>query len=105
MMIIGSILFGLGALVTALNVYRSFLRYPIHRARGGARETYRWISGIPLFGSLLLWVSIGLLPTHGLKWLADLLSIFDTGGVHWFMGTMLWTGTAARPLSRRSGRE
>ena len=41
---------------------------------------------------LMFWISIGLLPSAGLKWLAAILSIFDTGGIHWFIGTMWWTG-------------
>jgi len=90
MTISGIVLFALGGIITLNNICLSFVRYPIHRARGGDRETYRWVSGIPLFGSLLLWISIGLLPSPALKWTAGILSIFDTGGIHWFAGTMLW---------------
>ncbi len=91
-MTFGVILFALGALLTLSNVYLSFLHYPIHLVRGGTRDTYRWVSGIPLFGSLLLWISIGLLPSTGLQWVAGILSIFDTGGIHWLIGTLWWTG-------------
>lgn len=89
---IGIVLVALGAFLTLANVYFSFLRYPIHLARGGTVETYRWVSGIPIFGSLFLWISIGLLPSTGLKWTAGILSIFDTGGIHWFIGIMWCTG-------------
>ncbi|MEK6702304.1 MAG: hypothetical protein AABZ53_08575 [Planctomycetota bacterium] len=89
---VGVILFAFGAFVTLTNVYLSFIRYPIHLARGGTRETYRWVSGVPIVGSLFLWISMGLLASTGLKWLAGILSIFDTGGIHWFIGTMWWTG-------------
>ncbi len=98
----GIVLFALGAFLTLSNVYLSFLRYPIHLARGGTRETYRWVSGIPVLGSLLLWISICLLPSTRLKWLACLLSIFDTGGIHWFLGTMWWTGQLGALFRRRN---
>jgi hypothetical protein len=89
---VGVILFVLGALVTVTNVYVSFIRYPVHLAFGGTRETYRPVSGIPLVGSLFLWLSIPLLSSVGLVWSAAALSVFDTGGLHWFVGTMWWTG-------------
>jgi len=92
MAIAGIVLFGLGTFITLLNVYLSFLRYPIHHVRGGTREDYRWVSGVPLVGSLLLWLSIPLLPWVGLRWFAVAISLFDTGGIHWFAATMLWTG-------------
>jgi hypothetical protein len=45
----------LGTLITCVNFYCSFLRYPIYRWQGGTRANFRWVSGIPLFGSLFLW--------------------------------------------------
>lgn len=99
----GIILFAVGALLTLANAYLSFGRYPLHVARGGTRETYRWVSGIPLFGSLFLWISIGMLPSTGLKWLAGILSIFDTGGIHWVIGVMWWTGQLGGLFRRRNG--
>jgi hypothetical protein len=75
----GIITLAFGALITFSNVYLSFLRDPIHPARGGTSEAFHWVSGIPLLGSLLLWISIGLLPFTSLKWLAGILSILDTG--------------------------
>ncbi len=89
---LGLILFGLGTFFTLANVFVGVLRYPIHVARGGTRETYRAVSGIPIFGSLLLWVSIALLPSTALQWSAGVLSIFDTGGIHWIIGTLWCTG-------------
>jgi hypothetical protein len=99
----GVILFALGAFVTLANVYFSFLRYPIHRARGGTPETYRWVSGIPLFGSLFLWISIFLLPSASLLWIAGILSIFDTGGIHWLIGMIWWTGQFGDLFRGRNG--
>jgi hypothetical protein len=89
---VGLILFALGALVTVMNVYLSFIRYPVHLALGGTRETFRWVSGIPLIGSVFLWLSFPLLSSVGLRWFAAALSVFDTGGIHWFVGMMWWTG-------------
>ena len=99
----GIILLVLGATLTLTNAYLSFLRYPIHRARGGEPEAYRWVSGFPVFGSLFLWISIFLLPTTGLKWLAGLLSVFDTGGIHVFLGTMWWRGQLGEFFRARHG--
>lgn len=82
---IGYILFACGALISIANFYFHILRYPIHVALGGTRETLRHESGVLFFGSVLLWISIGLLPSVGLKWLAAIISIFDTGGFHWII--------------------
>lgn len=90
MAVVGYILFGLGGFFTALNFYLCFLRFPLHRAFGGTRESYQWASGIPLLGSLLLWISIPFLPSAPWMWLAAGLSLLDTGGIHWFASTMLW---------------
>src|SRR5687768_7190573 len=74
---VGMVLLALGAFVTLANVYLSFVRYPVHLALGGTRETYRWVSGFPVVGSLLLWLCIPLLSSVGLRWLAAALSLFD----------------------------
>src|SRR5262249_37853814 len=88
---IGVCLFGLGALITALNFYLAFLRYPVHRLRGGTRESYKWDSGLPVFGSLFLGVGAVLLRDNpAVMWSALLLSAFDMGGLHWFAAAMLY---------------
>jgi len=89
---IGFALFAIGTLVTLCNFYLSWLRPLVHLLVGGTRETYKWVSGIPLFGSVLLWISVPLLPSDLLRWIAAILSLFDTGGIHWFIATMIWTG-------------
>jgi hypothetical protein len=97
----GAILFALGALISCLNFYASFLRYPVHRLRGGTRENYRWSSGLPLIGSLALWASIPLLlHRQPWPWVAFGLSLLDTGGLHWFAGTMLWMSWRERRSKR-----
>jgi hypothetical protein len=89
--IAGCVLFAIGSFFTFANFYLSFIRYLVYRWRGGELEDYRFISGIPLFGSLILWFSAGLLHEYPtLMWSAIVVSVFDTGGIHWFAGTMLW---------------
>ena len=88
----GWVLFGVGAFVCLMNCYLSWLRYPLHRLRGGAPETYRWVSGFPLVGSLLV-VMAWLLWLRGegsaaLDVTAWLLALIDTGGIHWFVLVM-----------------
>ena len=83
--------FALGGLLCLTNFYLSFLRYPLHRLRGLSRESYRWVSGIPLFGSLL--VGLSLLVLHSLPGIfpaACVLIAIDTGGIHWFVATMVY---------------
>ena len=85
------IAFGLGAFICAGNFYLSFIRYPLHRLCGRSRESYRWVSGIPLFGSLF--VALSLLQLCATPWLLPagvVLILADTGGVHWFIGTMIY---------------
>ena len=82
--IVGWILFGFGALFVGLNFYISVLRYPLHRLRGGTSEDFRWVSGTPLIGVLVV-PGVALLPassTMGVTGLALLL--LDFGGLHWF---------------------
>ncbi len=92
MAITGFILFALGAYITVVNIYLTFLHYPLHRARGGTRENFVFVSVVPIFGSLFLWISIPLLTSMTLKWCAGVLSVLDAGGLHWFIFMLWWTG-------------
>jgi hypothetical protein len=86
--VIAHTLFALGASICALNAYLSFLRYPLYKLSG---RKFQWVSGIPVFGSLL--VVIALIIHHESWWLLAsgiVLALFDTGGVHWFAGWLLW---------------
>jgi len=86
-------LLGIGGLVCCLNLYLSFLRYPVHRMMGKKKEDYRWSSGIPVFGSLF--VAISLFKFWQPPWLlatAIVLILIDTGGLHWCAGVILWHG-------------
>lgn len=94
------VLFVVGGYVCCWNFYLSFLRYLAHRLRGGKRGDYQFVSGVPVVGSLLvvlpvrwLWQPAWLLP------LAMILVVIDTGGLHWFAGSMFYHG-----IIRRAGR-
>jgi predicted membrane channel-forming protein YqfA (hemolysin III family) len=102
MIVIAFVLFGLGTLITFLNFYLSFVRYPLYRLRGGATDEYKWVSGAPLVGSLLLWVSAAVLRQYpGFAWAAIVISLFDTGGFHWFIASILWHSFAASANKRK----
>jgi hypothetical protein len=82
------VLFALGAFVCCLNFYLSFLRYPLCKL---LRREYKWVSGIPLLGSLLLVVAVAVLHESPLFfWGGIMIALIDTGGLHWFVGILLW---------------
>ncbi|MBN2446756.1 MAG: hypothetical protein JXO22_08520 [Phycisphaerae bacterium] len=96
-MLIGYILLALGGFLCLLNFYLSALRYPIHVLRGGTRESYRYVSGIPLFASLI--VAISLPWGWGIMWwraVGLILIAIDTGGLHMFIAIMTWQWFRAR---------
>jgi len=83
-------LFVVGTLITLLNVYLSFIRVPMLR-RVSPNQIPRWVSGIPFVGSGALWVSAMLFPSGDWGVPAALaVSLFDTGGVHWFAVSQAW---------------
>jgi hypothetical protein len=89
--IIGLTLCAFGTLIACLNFYISFLRYPLHRWRGGTRDDYRWVSGVPMVGSISLWTGAQLLAVRpALAWTALVISFFDTGGIPAFCVTMIY---------------
>jgi hypothetical protein len=94
--ILGYLAFALGAFLSLLNFYLSFVRAPLLLALG---RPSRFVSGFPLVGSLLLVASSFLLwraPWLVLTALAA--AALDTGGLHWLLGVLLW-----RAISGRSG--
>jgi len=95
------IAFVLGTLVCLVNFYSSFLRYPIHRLRGLPKGSYRWESGIPLVGSLC--VALSLLSLHSqpvVLPVAIILIAVDTGGLHWFIGVLIYNSLRSKPGSK-----
>ncbi len=95
-------MFAVGAILCLVNIYTSWLRYPLHRIRGGAPETFRWASGVPVVASLLVMIAWTFwlrhresLPLNVTAWV---LALLDTGGVHWFLIVI-----AADRFKRRGG--
>jgi hypothetical protein len=94
--ILGYLTFALGAFLSLLNFYLSFVRVPLLRAL--ARPS-RFVSGFPLVGSLFLVASAVLLwRARWLAFTALAVAALDTGGLHWFLGVLFW-----RAISGRSG--
>ena len=81
----------LGTFISLLNFHLSFTRPLAHRY---LRSTpYKHVSGFPLFGSLLLWLSSPLFWSSGhpqLAVAAVAVSALDTGGLHWFFAIMFF---------------
>ena len=97
MSVMAWVAFGLGAVLCVTNFYLSFLRYPFHRLRGLSKESYHWVSGFPLVGSVL--VALSLFRLHAFPFmlpLAFVLIAVDTGGIHWFAGTMIYHSVYAK---------
>jgi uncharacterized membrane protein YdcZ (DUF606 family) len=91
------IAFTFGALVCLVNFYLSFLRYPLHRLRGNSKDSFHWVSGFPLVGSLFVALSLlGLHNISGITLMAVILIVIDTGGIHWFIGSMIYQSIQAR---------
>jgi len=90
----GWILLIVGGLLCALNAHPSWLRYPLHRLRGGLPEDYQHASGVPLFGSLLVVIVWGaqLRDENSvvLDSIAWTLVAIDTGGLHWFVLSVVY---------------
>jgi len=89
--IVSFVLFGFGGLICATNFYCAFLRYPLHRLCGGTQESYHYESGIPVFGSFFVAISLVKFWSYPILLpIAIILILVDTGGLHWFLGVMFW---------------
>lgn len=85
---VGYGIFVLGAVVSIVNMYTSYLRYPVHRLLGKSRDSYKHVSGLPLIGGFVL-IGAWLLPQSlWLSLVTALLMLLDTGGISWFVVTV-----------------
>lgn len=93
-----------GGCICLLNFYLSILRYPLHRARGRSQDSYRWVSGVPLLGSLALVIGWAFWTRHqgsrSLDVAAWSIALLDTGGIHWFVAAMAYQGFGSRARSK-----
>lgn len=93
-------LFVIGVLVSLLNFYFSFVLPVIDRLRNRKAS---FTSGIPLFGSLLLVISFFCFPgDHVLSLPALIIALFDTGGLHWLCGSLLYHSLCGEPTQTDS---
>jgi hypothetical protein len=77
-----------GSMIATVNFWLSFIR-PLSRRI--SNSSVKSVSGIPLFGSLLLWAAAWMFyPSSDLTCWALSISLIDTGGPHWFLGTLLY---------------
>lgn len=88
----------LGGGIAIINAYLSFVRPAVYRLRHGETESYRFISGVPIIGSVILMFSP--LPLCASLWpsfVAMVLLALDTAGPMWFViatwgDDSLWKG-------------
>ena len=96
--VVAYLAFALGAWISLLNFYLSWVRIPLLRALGRAPLP---VSGFPLIASLLLVIAAALLwERRGLAVTALALAALDTGGIHWFLCGQLWHAIKSRHKSR-----
>lgn len=94
-----------GSALCLLNIYLSFVRYPLHLRRGGTRENYKWVSGVPIFGSLFVLGGLRAVSFSPVLLGAGLLlAVLDTGGLHWAAATLLFRWWRDRKAASPPGR-
>jgi predicted transposase YbfD/YdcC len=89
---VGGIVFAvLFALVSLLNFHLSFIRPLLHQWNGGTEADYKFVSGIPLVGSIFGLPAAVLLPSG---WIVGalllVLLLLDTGGMPWLVYSMIY---------------
>lgn len=99
LVVVASVLASLGAWITGINFYLSFIRYPMHRLMQRDKP-YKWISGFPFVGSLFLWLAAVLfwwLDFRHWAFGAVAFSLLDTGGPIWFLITIASEAIKGKP--------
>jgi hypothetical protein len=85
------LLFFIGAFFCGLNFHLSFLRVPLLMRRGVPLEEIPHVSGAPLIGSLFVLVGLGAAhQVPGFLPVGLILILIDTGGPHWFVGSLIY---------------
>lgn len=80
------ILLAFGCFLSLVNFYLTFLRYPVHRLRCRSAEDYQWMSGYPVFGSLVVLMCLPFVYQEPLIfWIAVGCAALDTDGLHWIV--------------------
>ena len=70
-----------GVIISLANIYVACL-WVFKKQKAG--------SAIPMLGSLFLFISLFFIKNKLLFAIIFILTIMDTGGIHWFIGTMLY---------------
>ena len=94
---------GLGSLVCIANFYLSYLRYPLFLLTGRKAE-FRFVSGFPFVGSLMVVACLIFFRLPCWSVIAGIvLALLDTGGIHWFIGSIAWHSMRNEPHKRTDG--
>src|SRR5207249_11785267 len=90
----------LGASIGSLNLYLTCVRPWLYRLRHHSLEGYRYVSGFPVIGTIL--VTLALLASAGSKPIAafppSALAI-DTGGLPWFFASTCYDERSWNPAA------
>jgi len=94
MLVVAYFLLGLGGLICAINIFLSFILPLIKMLR---RRESRTASGFPIVGSFMVVVAlVGHSFPAWLRWMSIVLALLDTGGIHWFLGTLIYAKCRSR---------
>lgn len=82
------ILFVFGGFICLTNFYLSFIRHPLYKL---IHKRYKWVSGIPVVGSIS--VALSLIFLYRTTWVLItglFLIAIDTVGLLWFLGAYFY---------------
>jgi len=71
-----------GIILSVINFYISFLAKYIEKNKIG--------SGIPILGSLLLFISLFFIKNELIFYIITIFVLLDTGGIHWLIASILY---------------
>jgi hypothetical protein len=82
---LGYLLLVLGAFISFLNFYLSFIRVPLFRKMHPKAPDPKYVSGIPLFGALAP-IALSILNKSPILFIIVFLTLLaDTGGIQWLV--------------------